>query len=49
MKSTATYFLGKIPTGINPTNQTTIAGKFSIGFNPTDFPCRSFESNKFRG
>jgi hypothetical protein len=31
--------------GNNPTNQTTIIGKFPIGFNATNLLCKSFESN----
>jgi hypothetical protein len=45
MKSSEKDSLGNNPMGINPTNQTTIGGKFPIGCNPTNFLCKSFESN----
>jgi hypothetical protein len=46
MKYSAKEFIGKIPMGINPTNQTLIIGNFPIGCNPKHFLCKSFESNK---
>ena len=46
MKSSAKESLGKNPMGNNPTNQTTIIGKFPIGLSPTSFLYTiSFEPN----